>query len=960
MAFDQAGNLLIHTGSGVRRVDKSTRTISTLTVHIPGGSNGLVVDAAGNLLVSSDGAAKVLKFTPASTTDFTVIAGGGHYVGDGLPAAAAILRSPQGIALDSAGNLFIADSANSLVRRVDAATGLISSYAGIGFYSNDNNEDGKPATESALYYPADVAFDANGDLYIADPGNERIKKVDAKSGILTFYAGSGVPGDANTNNENVPALQAKLSLPVGIAFDPAGNLYIADRDANRIWKLSAATRTISTFAGNGKEGDSGDGGAATAASLMSPEGVVFDSNNNAYIADSGNSRIRKVTPDGMISAFAGGGSEEPPFGDGGPASQALLPPGHLAIDRARGKLYVADYAGSRLRVIDLATSTINTVAGSGSYIYSNGGFDADFSGDNGPAKDAKLNFPFNYSGVGVDRTGNLFIADSGNNRVRAVFACVAVTAPTLTAPSNGATNASTAPSLSWSAVTSAFRYDVRLDIVSPPVRVIASDLTETSFTPSNLAPGTRYFWSVTAKGDTFCPTLSTAASAISSFTTAAGCGAGSFDIIAPAEGATNVNGSPLTLTWTASAGAGSYDVYLGAANPAPLVATGVVPLTFSTTTLDRNLFWFVVAHAACDSTKTASTPIHSFTTNVSRMCGAPGTITQTSPAAGASGVSTTVDLTWSVSGQETPDSFDVYFGTNSNPSLLRSDLARDARSFSLPALDNGTTYFWRVVGKGVCFPAAGASTAVSSFITRTVCTTPGPSQILFAPNTVSSGATYTIVWSVASGLDVDGGYLVERSTSSSFASILDSQLTSSTAASFIAGAPGTVYHRVRALPACDPTKSGPLSDAKSVTITNAPSNIIFTVHPLAVVTSLGEKIEDRQGTFTLENIGTAPAQIIVGQSELNSRPFFSIAKGGCVHHAAAADAEDVQNSIQRSAEQRRGFVSGRDLRGRAQSASHSHAVCLRQSQDRRPGGGRAAICRRRHSERLRGVSRLRG
>jgi hypothetical protein len=265
------------------------------------------------------------------------------------------------------------------------------------------------------------------------------------------------------------------------------------------------------------------------------------------------------------------------------------------------------------------------------------------------------------------------------------------------------------------------------------------------------------------------------------------------------------------------------------------------------------------------------------------MCGAAGTITQISPASGATGVSTTLDLTWGVSGPETPDSFDLYFGTASTPSLLRSDLPRDARSVSLPSLDNGATYFWRVVGKGVCFPAAGTSTAVASFTTRTICTTPGSTQIIFNPSAVSTGATYTIVWSVASGLDVDGGYLVERSTSSSFASILDSQLTSSTAASFIAGAPATYFHRVRAIPSCDPTKSGPISDAKSVTIANAPSNIIFTVQPVAVVTSIGEKIEDRQGTFTVENIGATPAQIIVGQSELpGSRPFFSIAEGGAL------------------------------------------------------------------------------
>src|SRR5207253_9948042 len=158
-------------------------------------------------------------------------------------------------------------------------------------------------------------------------------------------------------------------------------------------------------------------------------------------------------------------------------------PAYVAIGRDRDKLYIGHASASRLRVVDLATSTINTVAGSGTFSY----VDAHFTGDNGPAKDAKLNFPFQQRGVAVDRTGNLFISDSNNNRVRAVFACVQVAAPQLTNP----LNPGTAPSLSWSSVSGAFRYDVRLDTNNPPVRVIASDLTETSFTPSNLAPNTK-------------------------------------------------------------------------------------------------------------------------------------------------------------------------------------------------------------------------------------------------------------------------------------------------------------------------------------------------------------------------------------------------------------------------------------------------------------------------------------
>ncbi|HEY8848950.1 MAG TPA: hypothetical protein VIO12_06635, partial [Thermoanaerobaculia bacterium] len=353
------------------------------------------------------------------------------------------------------------------------------------------------------------------------------------------------------------------------------------------------------------------------------------------------------------------------------------------------------------------------------------------------------------------------------------------------------------------------------------------------------------------------------------------------DIIAPSEGAPGVNGSALTLSWQPSAGSGSYDVYLGAANPPPQVAAGIAQTSYVTATVDSNLFWFVVAHAACDSTKTATTPIHSFSTSGSHTCGAAGTITLSAPASGASNVSTSPDLTWTVSGTEVPDAFDVYFGASSTPPLLRADLPRDARSVSVPSLDAATTYFWRVVGKGVCFPGGSTSTAVSSFTTRSACTAPGATQIIFAPATVSAGATYSIVWSIAPGLDADGGYLVERSTSASFAQIIDSQVTSSTAASFLAITAGSYFHRVRALPSCDASKSGPVSDARSVNSIVAQPNIIFTVQPTAVVTSLGERIEDRRGSFTLENIGSTPAQIIVGQSELpGSKPFFSIAEGG--------------------------------------------------------------------------------
>lgn len=864
VAFDRAGNLLILHIGRLLKVDKSTRKVSIVTRDYTG-SGGIAVAANGDVFTASG---LSIERLPAGTSTLILFAGFGTYVGDGLPATAAVLRIPRGIAVDRQGNLFIADSYHFLVRKVDAKSGIMSTYAGGGDFPP---LAGIPATEAYIGLPEDVAIDPQGNLYISEFLGE-VYRVDAATGILTRYAGGGSRG---SSNEGVPAIDAYLGFIAGIGLDRDANLYVALDFGDKVYRVDARTHLIATFAGTGKAGNSGDGGPAAAAQLDSPSDAEGDAAGNVYISDMFNYAIRRVGLDGNISTFAGNGQRTPPFGDGGPATQAFFLPGHIAVDGQRNDLYLADVSLSRVRKIEAQSRIISTIAGS-----SIGSDDTGFSGDNGPAKEAKMSFFVQDSGVAIDGGGNMFVADTSNNRIRSVASCVNVAAPSLTAPVNGASGTSTDPLLTWSAVAGGFRYDVALDTVSPPARVIAADLTSTSFTPANLQPNTKYFWSVTAKGDPFCPTPSKATSSINSFTTVGTCAAGTFDIASPAEGATNVAGSPLQLSWRPSSGAGSYDVYLGAANPPPLVARGVTATTYSTTVVDRSLFWFVVAHAACDDTKTASTPVHSFTTSVTRVCGAPGTVTTTAPASGASNVATTVDLTWTVSGGEQPDTFDLYFGTQSTPPLLRSSITGDTRSVSLSQLSTSTTYYWRLVGKGTCF-GAGVSTPVLSFTTRSVCTAPGATQILFAPTGVGVGATYAIVWSVAAGLDADGGYLVERSTSASFSSILDAQVTSSTASSFLANAVGTYYHRVRALPSCDPTKSGPTSDVRSVAATNAPANVIFTVQPVAVVTALGEALEDKRATFALENIGSAPLQVVVGQAELpGSRPFFRVAEGG--------------------------------------------------------------------------------
>jgi len=865
LAFDPAGNLLVLTFAGLRRIDRQSRIISTVSNGL-GAAYGLAVGEDGTIF-TNDSSDNIVTIAPGSS-EIVRYAGGGTFVGDGRDARAAVLRSPQGLAIDGEGHLFIADRASTRVRRVDAETGVITTYAGNGLFYDDESDNGKLATEAPMGAVSDIAFDSQDNLYVADTNNFRVRRIDAVTKISTFFAGGGDPPGGV--NEGLPATAARLQQPVGLGVDAAGNVYIADSQANRIWKVDAVTRTIATFAGNGTEGYSGDNGLAVAASLRSPNHAVPDNVGNVFISDTGNDVIRKVAPDGRITTYAGLGPGGQTSGDGGLATQAGLSPLHLAIHDLSGDLFVADGYSSRIRRIDAGSEIISTFAGSGTAYF----IDADFSGDGGPATDAKLNFSFELGGIGIEESGDVYISDSKNNRVRAVFACVSVAAPLLSVPSDGATSVSTAPALTWSQPGfGVFRYDVLLDTVSPPLRVVAEDVGETtSFTPSNLQPATKYFWRIVAIGDPFCTPVSTATSAIATFTTSGVCGAGAFDAIAPQDGAANV-ASPVQLSWQSSSGAGSYDLYLGPLSPPPVVARGLTQTSF-TTNLDPGRYnWFVLAHAACDDSETAATPIRSFTVQGTPTGCVPNQIQiqTTAPVNGATDVPTTTELTWSATGAIT--AYDLYFGTASDPPLLDANLSETRQT--VRGLTSGTKYFWRVVARSSCDPA-GISSQTVSFTTR-ACSTPGTTSIVFAPASVTAGSTYTIVWSPAPGLDADGAYLIDRSVSPTFATITDAQITTSIAASFVAGSTTTYYHRVRAVPACDPTKSGPVSDVRSVSVTTARANVVFTVQPVALVTALGESLEDKRGSFALENIGSDSLQVIVGRQELNgSQPFFSV------------------------------------------------------------------------------------
>src|SRR5206468_1646497 len=361
---------------------------------------GVALDPAGNLYIADTADHRIRKVTPGGTISTYAGSGNFGFSGDGGPATAAELNFPRDVALDPAGNLYIADSGNSRIRKVSPG-GTISTYAGSG--SRGFSGDGGPAAAAQLNNPVGMALDPAGNLYIADLTNNRIRKV-TSGGTISTYAGSG---SFPFSGDGRPATDAQRCVPGGVAPDPAGNLYIADHDNSRIRKVTPGC-TISTYAGSGSSTFSGAGGPSTAAQRSIPVGVALDPAGNLYIADQGNSRIRKVTPGGTISTYAG--TDTPGFsGDGGPATAAQLNvPVGVAVDPA-GNLYIADSGSTRIGNVGPG-GTISTYAGGG-------GGTPGFLGDGGPATAAYLNNPV---GVALDPAGNLYIADKDNTRIRKV------------------------------------------------------------------------------------------------------------------------------------------------------------------------------------------------------------------------------------------------------------------------------------------------------------------------------------------------------------------------------------------------------------------------------------------------------------------------------------------------------------------------------------------------------------
>ena len=328
--------------------------------------------------------------------------GTGGYTGNGGPASAADMREPFMCAFDSAGNLFVCEATNHVVRRIDASTGVITTVAGTGEMGYSG--DGGPATEATMYEPYSLAIDSAGNIYIVDRLNAVVRSVDAATLVITTVAGTGEPG---YSGDGGPGNRAMLREPNDCFLDHAGGLLIADIQDQRIRRLDLESGVIDTFAGTGERSRDNDSGQAREAAIMGARAVCMDAAGNTFIAEREGNGIRVVRPDGTLHTLAGANVELGYTGDGGPAIESTWAgPKGIRCDSA-GNVIVTDTENHAIRRIDAATAIVTTVAGG----RLGGG------GDGGAATDAGLDRPH---GAEIGPDGAIYIADSNNHRVRVV------------------------------------------------------------------------------------------------------------------------------------------------------------------------------------------------------------------------------------------------------------------------------------------------------------------------------------------------------------------------------------------------------------------------------------------------------------------------------------------------------------------------------------------------------------
>ena len=346
----------------------------------------VAVDASGNVYVADSDNHKIRKISRTGVV--STLAGSSSEGSTDGTGTGASFRSPTGVAVDASGNVYVADYYNHKIRKI-SRTGVVSTLAGS---ESEGNTD-STSVNARFAYPHDVAVDASGNVYVTDRGNHKIRKI-SPSGVVSTLAGSGSEGSNDGTGAN-----ASFYFPNGVAVDTSGNVYVADTNNHKIRKISPSC-VVETFAGSGFQGRTN--GAGTCASLSYPTSVALDAIGNVYVADSGNHKIRRISPSGMVSTFAGSGSEGSTDGTGTGAS--FRSPTGVAVD-ASGNVYVADYYNHKIRKIS-PTGVVSTLAGSES------------EGDtDGTSANARFAYPHD---VAVDASGNVYVADRGNHKIRKI------------------------------------------------------------------------------------------------------------------------------------------------------------------------------------------------------------------------------------------------------------------------------------------------------------------------------------------------------------------------------------------------------------------------------------------------------------------------------------------------------------------------------------------------------------
>jgi len=455
VVMDAAGNTYI-ADSWSSRILKLSAATGTVTVVAGNGTHGysgdggpatsatldgpvgVAVDSSGNIFIADTGNSLIREVTVANGNIQTVAGSfklGAGYSGDGGPATSAQLNGPQSVFVDSLANVFIADSLNDAVREVVASTGKIQTVAGNGTFCADPTTacgDGGVATSANLDLPSGVFVDGSGNIFIADTYTARVRVVNTNTSPSTTIAGVTIPlgdiqtvagayynpgaGEAcGTYTSSGVALTTDLCGPTGVFVDASEDIFIADSGYSVIWKIAAGSTNIATVAGNGTAGYFGDTGAATSAELDNPNTMFVDSTGDIFIADTNNFVIREVTAsNGDINTVIGNNTLGD-SGDGGVATNAQLNfPGGVFLDSA-GDVFIADSLSSVIREVVASSGPIQTVAGDPKTPCPPSSTAS--CGDGGPAVSAQFNSPY---GVAVDAAGNVYIADTGINRIRVV------------------------------------------------------------------------------------------------------------------------------------------------------------------------------------------------------------------------------------------------------------------------------------------------------------------------------------------------------------------------------------------------------------------------------------------------------------------------------------------------------------------------------------------------------------